>query len=341
MPDGTRIFVVEFDGADVLPKCLDSLVRTVPDGIPITIIDNASPSDTPRLIPDQYKNRYEIVRLDKNEGYAGAIARAWEIGSEEFLIIANNDLEFTPGWFEALLETTHRTEAHAVSAVIEHENESDLHKSTNASLNPLLYLIHGVFTDRTKAVYPSGACFILRRDGSVPCPIVDRDYFLYYEDVYIGFLLRSLGKKIVQCPESIVKHIGSHTVKRSNPNRIAFIQERNRLLTMCLFYDWSTFLLLSPWFFLDAIIKPITCLMRKKPFWATAMAHFWIPFHWLYVLKKYIALRKFPDFKASRIYPYFTSKILPDNAPASSFFNRIARWWFRLIGIPVDREAEG
>ncbi|MCX6645036.1 MAG: hypothetical protein NTY09_01555, partial [bacterium] len=219
-------------------------------------------------------------------------------------------------------------------------NESEIEKSTNASLNPLLYLMDGVFTDRTKAVYPSGACFLLKRDGSLPYPIVDKDYFLYYEDVYIGFLLRALGKVVVQCPDAVVKHIGSHSVKKSNPNRIAFIQERNRLLTMCLFYNCPTFFLLFPYLFVDALMKPVTCFIRKKPYWATTAAHLWIPLYWLHVWKKHMALRKLPDFDESRIYPYFTSKLLPDSFPGAGFHNRIARWWFRLIGIAVDKEAE-
>lgn len=340
MPASARIFVVEYDGADVLPECLASLVSTIPDVVPVTLIDNDSPSDIKDFIPESIQDRFDILRLEKNEGYAGAIARAWETGDEEYIIVANNDLEFTPGWFESLIETANQTGAHAVSAVIRHENESEIEQTTNASLNPLLYLIDGIFTDRTKAVYPSGACFLLRRDGTIPCPVVDKEYFLYYEDVYIGFLLRSLGKKIVQCPTSVVRHIGSHSVKKSIPNRIAFLQERNRLLTMCLFYDCTTLFLLSPYFLLDTLARPFSCLARKKPFWATAVAHLWIPMHWLYVWKKHKALRKLPDFKSSRIFTYFTSKILPDSFPTSDFHNIIARWWFRLIGINVDEEVE-
>jgi GT2 family glycosyltransferase len=339
MLKGARIIVVEYDGAEVLSKCLSSLSTTVPGHIPITVIDNNSPADVMSLIPDTNRDRFDVVKMKVNAGYAGAIAKAWEIGDEEYLIIANNDLEFTPGWFESLIKTADETGAYAVSAVIKHENESEIEKSTNASLNPLLYLVEGIFTDRTKAVYPSGACFLLKRDGSIPCPVVDKDYFLYYEDVYIGFLLRAFGKDVVQCPDAVVKHIGSHSVKKSNPNRIAFMQEKNRLLTMCLFYDCSTFFLIFPYLFIDALMKPVTCMIRKKPFWATASAHLWIPMYWKYVWKKHFALRKLPGFNSHRIFPYFTSKVVPGSYPGAKFHNGIARWWFRLIGIGVDKEA--
>lgn len=339
MEQTVRIVIVEYDGGDVLSRCLTSLSNSVDHDIPITLIDNASPAPVTDLIPNNLLDRIEIIKLSTNAGYAGAIAEAWKSGDEEFLVIANNDLEFKAGWLKALIKSANETGAHAVSAVIEHEDESDIQKSSNASLNPLLYLVDGVYTDRTKAVYPSGACFLLRRDRELPMEIVDKNYFLYYEDVYIGFLLRALGKKVVQCPDAVVRHTGSHSVGKSNPNRIAYLQERNRLLTMGLFFDCPQLVLIFPYIFLDSLTKPFSCLLRKKPFWATALAHWWFLFNWLAIWKKHIALRKLPGFKAERIYPYLTSIILPEKFPTSAFHNRIARWWFRTAGIPVDEEA--
>lgn len=339
MEQTVRIVIVEYGGGEVLSQCLTSLSNSVDRDIPITLIDNASPAPVADLIPNNLLERIEIIKLSTNAGYAGAIAEAWKLGDEKFLVIANNDLEFTPGWLDALIKSANETGAHAVSAVIEHEDESEIQKSSNASLNPLLYLVDGVFTDRTKAVYPSGACFLLQRDTDLPIEIVDKNYFLYYEDVYIGFLLRALGKKVIQCPDAVVRHRGSHSVGKSNPDRIAYFQERNRLLTMGLFFDCPQLVLIFPYILLDSAFKPISCLMRKKPFWATVAAHLWFHFNWLAIWKKHIALRKLPDFKAERIYPYLTSIILPDKYPLSSMTNGIARWWFRLVGIPVDEEA--
>ena len=336
-----RVVIVDYNGRDVLPACLTSLATTVAPGIPLTVIDNASPAPSGESVPDNFRNRIEIIRSEKNEGYAGAIFRAWTIGNEKYLIIANNDIEFTPGWLDALVDTAENSGAYAVSAVIEHENESDLEKSTNASLNPLLYLIPGIFTDRTKAVYPSGACFLLRRDRNLKSPPVDPYYFLYFEDVYIGFLLRALGKAVVQCPDAKVRHVGRHSVSKSNPNFVAFLQERNRLLTQGLFFDCPAFFLMAPMFLLDSLFKPLECIYRKKPFWATASAHWWFLFNWIAIWKKHIALRKLPDFRAARIFPFMTSKVLPDGFPMARTVNAVSKLWFKLIGFAVDREASG
>ncbi len=335
-----RVVVVEYDGEKVLPRCLSSLVRTTPSAIPLTVIDNASPTPAETLVPEELRDRIEVVRLDENVGYAGAIAKAWTIGGERFLIVANNDLEFTDGWLDALIACAECSEAHAVSALIEHEGESELERATNASLNPLLHLIPGVFKDRTKAVYPSGACFLLRRDPAMPAGVlVDPDYFLYYEDVYIGLVLRALGKKVVQCPESRVKHAFRHSVGRVNPSRITFLQERNRLITQLLFFDFLTLICLSPIIFFDSLLKIPACWIRGKPVLPTIWAHCWVPFNLGTVLMKRAALRRLPGFNARRILPYLTGKVLPPTAPGAGIINAISTGWCRLVGIPVDREA--
>ena len=345
MSDSTasvRVVIVEYDGADVLPGCLSSLARTVPPDTILTVIDNASPTPAENSIPDEFKDRIEIVRLDKNIGYAGAIAKAWTIGDEEYLVIANNDLEFTPGWLDALLKCASDTSASAVSAVIGHENESETERTTNASLNPLLYLIPGVFKDRTKAVYPSGACFLLRREPVMPAGIiVDPDYFLYYEDVYIGFMLRAFDLKVVQCPESKVKHSFRHSVGKANQSGIAFLQERNRILTQILFFDFPTLLAFSPLIFFDSLLKIPACWIRKKPVLGTIWAHWWILLNIGTILGKRSKLHRLPGFKPRRILPYLTGKMFPDNLPGSGFWNALSSGWCRMVGIPVDSEARG
>jgi GT2 family glycosyltransferase len=170
-------------------------------------------------------------------------------------------------------------------------------------------------------------------------PPVDPDYFLYYEDVYIGFLLRSLGKKVVQCPDAVVGHVGSQAVKRIDMRRVAFIQERNRLITQILFFDFATLLGLFPLILIDSILKLPQCLIRKKPALATIKAHWWVLFHIGSILKKRGKLRSLRDFKPRRILPYLTGKVLPRNMPGATFWNAISSGWCKLVGIPVDLEA--
>jgi len=325
-----RVVVVDYDGADVLPQCTRSLAATTPDTVPVTVIDNASPVPSESLIPKELKNRIDFVKLEQNFGYAGAIKAAWNLTSEDFLVIANNDLEFTEGWLEELMKTAVESGAYAVSAVILNEGESELDGNANASLNYVLKLIPGVFTDRTKAVYPSGACFLLKKDSNCP---VDPDYFLYYEDVHIGFYLRALEYPVVQCPDAVVRHTGSHSVRRANPSRIAFLQERNRLITQILFFDFPILIALSPLILIDSLFKIPECWIRGKPVLATIYAHWWVLFNIGTILTKRLKLSKNDGFSRNRILSYITGKALPNDVPGSGLINALTTGWCRLFGI--------
>jgi GT2 family glycosyltransferase len=52
MEQTVRIVIVEYDGGDVLSRCLTSLSNSVDRDIPITLIDNASPAPVADLIPN-------------------------------------------------------------------------------------------------------------------------------------------------------------------------------------------------------------------------------------------------------------------------------------------------
>ena len=95
-----RIFVIDYDGADVLPGCLKSLADTIPPDIPVTIVDNASPIPSKSLVPDEIRTRCEIIRLEKNVGYAGAVAKAWDIADEDYIAICS--FRFTCGQWTAI-----------------------------------------------------------------------------------------------------------------------------------------------------------------------------------------------------------------------------------------------
>jgi hypothetical protein len=304
-----RIVIVDYDGADVLPACINSLIDTIPDDVPVTILDNFSRSPSKNLIPHDHNFRIHVDRRQKNTGYAGALHYSYENFDEDFLIFANNDIEFRKGWYENLVNMAMEKSAWAVSATISHVGDSELKKTTNASLNPLLYLVYGVFKNRTTAVYPSGACFLLKNDKSLPSSPVDPDYFMYYEDVYIGFFLRSLNKPVMQCPDSIVGHVGSHSVKKEISGKFAFYQERNRLLTQLIFYDFPTLLAFSPYIILDSLLKIPISIQRKKPLPDILWAHWWILFNIGWVLRKRRKLQSIPGFKPKRILTYLTRRL--------------------------------
>jgi len=98
-------------------------------------------------------------------------------------------------------------------------------------------------------VLRGGASLIYKRD-ILGAPF-DDEYFLYLEDVYLSLRARFLGCVVIQTSASRVRHLGSDTTRTQQASLMTMYQERNRLLTMLLFFSTPTLLKLLPLFALN------------------------------------------------------------------------------------------
>ncbi len=76
--DSVLAVCVNWNGREVLPQTLDSLLRSSYGGLEILVVDNASGDGSVSSLPDEVK----LVRLESNRGYGGAINAVLERGLE-------------------------------------------------------------------------------------------------------------------------------------------------------------------------------------------------------------------------------------------------------------------
>ncbi|MCW2621865.1 MAG: glycosyl transferase family 2, partial [Frankiales bacterium] len=104
-PDRTEapevtVVVVTWQGAHLLPDCLDSLRRqTWPHRL--VVVDNASTDETPDVL-----SRYPwvtVVRTERNLGFAGGAQLGLEAAGTELVALLNNDATAEPRWLEELV----------------------------------------------------------------------------------------------------------------------------------------------------------------------------------------------------------------------------------------------
>jgi GT2 family glycosyltransferase len=109
----TSVVVVPRERFTSLPVSLRSLFDTVPDDVPVVVVEGATPPATRAELAALARERpFELVSLPYMVKPNEARNRAVRETSTEFVVIADNDIQYEPGWLEAL-------EAHALA------NESD------------------------------------------------------------------------------------------------------------------------------------------------------------------------------------------------------------------------
>jgi len=110
-----------------------------------------------------------------------------------------------------------------------------------------------------KLAYIPGVCLLLRSQIIIEYNLLlDKDLFLYHEDLDLGWRIRASGYSLKLAPNAVIYHKGSQTVKKFNINSY-YYTERNRFIVLLKNLETKTILKLLPLLVLNEIIR--------IPFW--------------------------------------------------------------------------
>ena len=231
------VVVVTWQGAHLLPPCLDSLARqTVPHEV--IVVDNASTDATADVLRNHPDVR--VIRADRNLGFAGGAQLGLRAARSEFVAFLNNDAVAEPTWLGALLSAMRADHGIAATTSLMLLADSDPPVVNNAGV-VMLPTLYGA--DRAGGADPaalaepadvfgfSGGAALLRRSAALDVGGFPPEFFLYYEDTDLSWRLRLAGWHIRYEPTAVVHHRHAATADRDSP-LFAFYNERNRLLLL-------------------------------------------------------------------------------------------------------------
>jgi GT2 family glycosyltransferase len=99
------VIVVNYNGIDFLPTCLDALKKqTYPrERYELIVSDNHSTDDSLKLL-QRYVPQIRILKNERNFGFAKGNNLAIDIAKGEYLVLLNNDTAPYPDWLENLVQ---------------------------------------------------------------------------------------------------------------------------------------------------------------------------------------------------------------------------------------------
>ncbi|MBW3563579.1 MAG: glycosyltransferase [Acidobacteria bacterium] len=230
------IVILDLDGGEMLERCLDSLERQTLAPKRVVIFDNGSVDPVAgRLRPASLP--IEIIRNDRNIGFARGADQAIRATSEPYVALINNDVVLEPQWLENLAgRLEERDDLAAVQSLnLQPDGMIDGagiaprdgrivqagHGSPLESFDCRFREIWGV--SATAALYRRGALESVRKGGEIFLGLLET----YYEDVELAARLRREGWKAELLDEPLAVHIGSGSeVKLAG--RAVFLRTRNR-----------------------------------------------------------------------------------------------------------------
>jgi GT2 family glycosyltransferase len=233
------VLIVNWNGGDLLSRCLDSLERQRRGPDHIIVVDNGSRDDSLQRAERQLRD-VQTIRLPRNVGFARAnnIAARAAHGFDA-LALLNPDAFAEPGWLAALVSAAEREPAVAAFAcrmLLASDPEyldgagDSYHVSGRAWRNG-----HRVSTSTWPAAdaevfAPCAAAALYRREAFEEIDGFDEQFFCYFEDVDLGFRLRLRGHRCLYVHSAIVRHVGS-ALSGYRSNFAVYHGERNAVWT--------------------------------------------------------------------------------------------------------------
>jgi len=305
------IIIVNYNGKELLQKCLDSLLNVKYDNFEIILVDNNSTDGTVEFITKNYPSLI-IIKLDSNKGFAEPNNVAAKISKGKYLLFLNNDTVVTPNFISEMVKVMETDKKIAICQSLLLKPDGSVDSS-------------GDFIDHLGVVYNSkteideirevssarGASMLVRSDIFEKLDGFDQKFFVTFEDVDLCWRSWILGYRVLIIPTSIVYHEGGITIKKIK-SEIAFHGFKNQLAmkitnfepilamrNMMLFFGIYGIRELKIW--LDYTISGSTKLSSteyedniapKPSFKVIAKSIFWILSNYGYLLKKQRTINK-------------------------------------------------
>ena len=224
---GTLVSVIipNYNGRHHLERCLPALHRTAGVATEVILVDNGSSDGSLEWLAEHHPD-VRVLPLGRNCGFGEANRRGVAAARGTHVAFLNSDTEVEPCWLEPLLRVlSAEPDVAAACSTLRLLGRPELVNARGGGMTKLGYGFDHDFlfpwhdgdsSGRARDVlFPTAAAMLMRRDEFFNLGGFDPAFFMYHEDVDLGWRLWLLGRRVVVCPDSIVGHAFLGTSKRA------------------------------------------------------------------------------------------------------------------------------
>lgn len=209
----STIIIPNYNGIGYIENCLRSLAE---EPARILVVDNASTDGSRELVEERFP-QIEVISLQKNKGFCGAVNRGIMESKTTYVILLNNDTVVLPGFVRALEEPLqHDEKIFSGAAQMINMKRPQLIDDAGDYYCALGWAF-AAGKDKDRKSYQQeryifaacgGAC-ICRRKTLEQMGMLDENHFAYLEDIDLGYRARIAGYRSLYIPKAQVYHAGS------------------------------------------------------------------------------------------------------------------------------------
>ena len=238
------VIVLNWNGRAYLPACLESLrAQSYQGEYRVVMVDNGSADGSAAFAQSAYPD-VRVITSPVNLGFAAGNNLAVQQLDTELIAFLNNDTRADPKWLEALVRSVTAAPdiACAGGRIVSWDGKTVDFMGGGATLTGLgIQSGYGepgsVDAPEGDILFACGGSMIVRRDAYREVGGLDDDYFLFYEDVDLGWRFWLAGYRVRYAPDAVMYHRHHGGTRRFEDERLAVLYERNALYTIYKNYD--------------------------------------------------------------------------------------------------------
>ena len=234
LPDKTTtplvsIIIPLFNNLHYTRACINSIVKnTLYPNYQLILVDNNSTDGTDIYLKELKSTlpNLKIITNSENLGFAKANNQGAKVSDGKYLLCLNNDTFVTTGWLKNLVELVELDgDLVGGGSKLLYEDNTIQHSGVVSIVDNVLMPFHN-FTNLDKqssmVSYPkyyntlTAATFLIEKKIFEQIGGFNERYINSFEDMDLCYKIKSLGKKLIYSPESIVYHFESKTAGRKD-----------------------------------------------------------------------------------------------------------------------------
>lgn len=230
------VIIVNWNGKEYLPECLDSLKSQEYADFETIVVDNGSHDGSCELVRERYP-WVRLVQLDENTGFAtGNNAGLAAATAEAYIVTLNNDTRVEASWLTELISAAERDpRVGMVGSRICTWDDPDRIDSLGVVICPdgmsrgsrRMARFSALSLGKTEEILLPSACAALYRLKMIEeIGFFDDDFFAYCEDTDLGLRGRLAGWRALLARDAVVHHRYSRSGGVFSPMKL-YLVERN------------------------------------------------------------------------------------------------------------------
>ncbi|GIV35148.1 MAG: glycosyl transferase family 2 [Chitinophagales bacterium] len=237
------VVILSWNGKKYLQQFLPALLRTTYPNARFYVADNASGDGTDAFVREHFPSVH-LLRLQKNNGFAGGYNLALAQIEADYYVLLNQDVEVTPGWIEPVVSLMQADSLIAAAqpkirafhqrSFFEYAGAAggflDRHGFAfcRGRFFNMVEEDHGQYDEETEIVWATGAALFIKANIFHRLGGLDADFFAHFEEIDLCWRIKNAGYKVYCCPRSVVYHVGGGSLPPTNPRK-TYLNYRNNL----------------------------------------------------------------------------------------------------------------